>query len=142
MAFDVLSFVMGQQAAKGSGGSSDSIKYFSTSLVNTTGTYGSTVSVNFGFVPDVIMFISFDSTIGTNNCFAIGNSDKFVAKVGKGGTQYYGYVYSNKITVQHRSGTITRTDDAEIPIHSATATGFKLGKNFVSGKYYVFAYAF
>ena len=150
MAFDVLSFVMGQQAGKASGGSSVGGQK-KTQVVTLAGTHGERVSVDFGFQPDFIMVFPYDHNVlltGARPFIYLGFSQRIIDACG-GADQFCCWRYQNADSVVY--------DYFDLPIEYATdykytnmiygadETGFNLGAKgnpVAAGKFYVWAYKF
>lgn len=151
MAFDVLSFVMGQKAAGGSGGSSGGgeVKFVRKEAYFESTTIGQRVSVDFGFVPDFILFMKgVNSTTTSQNSLnglfcAWGYSSKFYEKFGvELSTRFYKFTPSSKIMYQDGSAYPIDTDKDFNAIYNADETGFNVGKQWSAGDYQIHAFSF
>ncbi len=141
MAFDILSFVIGQQAVKGAGGSGGG-GIAQTILKNftATGTWNEAIAIDFGFVPDFLLVYPNESVaLDTKNFLFYGFSKAINSP------QWYFKVYSNNFQNTLISGGIDETgsDDAyNLPLNSTTEAGFRFGKPHAAGNYYVLAFKF
>ena len=144
MAFDVLSFVMGQQAGKASGGSSGGGESGSMSVasgefsVTTPGPL--TIEHGLGAVPDLIIVCAQNITVSNLFGFrsAIGYSEKFQALINStyGNICHVVYSKTNGSSSAYYYSVKTRTDTIETTtigentsIHSANADSFTIGSS-------------
>ncbi len=153
MAFDVLSFVMGQKAAGGSSGGGATLQsYIGTATV--TGTWNETVSVDFGFLPDMLIIApeyanyTSDVTPGTSNFMFIGLRNEVAQKFGSYTVFTNRYYYmagasssnSGKVLSNNFSG--IDSTDSNNAINNVSENGFTFGKTHSSGTYRITALKF
>ena len=149
MAFDVLSFVMGKKAAESgnSSGSGENLKGYS-GTAKLTGTWNETVSVDFGFLPDMLILApeyanyTSDVTAGDKNCIFIGVRTEIAQKLGIyiGYINRYYYFYSSMVYSQNFSGIDSDYDNNAIL--NISQNGFTFGKTHPSGTYRITALKF
>lgn len=150
MAFDVLSFVMGKKAAGGSGGSSGGGENFNSysGTAKLTGTWNETVSVDFGFLPDMLIIApeyanyTSDVTIGTINFFFTGVRTEVAEKLGiaiRYINRHY-YYSSGKVYSKDFSGIDSDYDNNAIL--NISQNGFTFGKSHNPGTYRITALKF
>jgi hypothetical protein len=144
---DILSFALGMNAAKGSGGSSGggmafrTLKYGET--LKLTGTWNESVSIDFGFVPDFLCVYPKDTvSTGSSNFMFMGFSTKAYEAMYSFKQKCF-YMSSGILKEQRVDYTCideTGTDAANnAPLNSVTANGFKFGKSHAAGNYDFFA---
>lgn len=151
MAFDVLSFVMGQQAGKASGGSSGGNIQYKNGIVTLTGQSGNRIAYDFGFVPDLLIVMPFNgnTTITKGKAFMWwGVSQKAKDALSSSGGYYLqrhtntdGQMLSDTIDVIDRTSSTIYTNG----IYAADETGFNIGDSgneLASGYFNVFAFKF
>lgn len=141
MAFDVLSFAIGRQTAKGgsSGESNVAYKYSYTTL---SGTWNERVSIDFGFKPDVL-FIYANSSLNITGKYMmfLGYSKRFKEIVGTGGIKAWNYSNGN-LSINSTSDNIEDTGKANAAINSADETGFTFGASHAAGAHNIYAFKF
>ena len=147
MAFDVLSFVMGQQAGKASGGSGGGssgdgwalTKHFFGSTTMKGGTSDERISVNIGFKPDLLIVLKNDNATTSNSFLYMGYSKRLANAVNMS-TALSARNTSSKYILS-KSMSFIDDETSNSVIHKADETGFNLGSSWpYSGSYLVFAF--